>query len=84
MNRIMNVADQILAAVSDAPGCRLDDVVRACPDFTWNQVFLEVDRLSRQGALLLKMEGPGVYSVRLPDVCTPQRFGTTPGAPATH
>jgi hypothetical protein len=65
MNVRPSVADQILEIVSHSPGCRLDEVVRACPDFTWNQIFLEVDRLSRRGELLLNLEAPGIYTVRV-------------------
>jgi hypothetical protein len=71
MKRKASVADQILETVSHSPGCQLDEVVHACPEFSWNQIFLEVDRLSRRGELLLKLERPGVYSVRLPDLRTP-------------
>jgi hypothetical protein len=69
MKRKASVADRILQTVSHSPGCLLDEVIQACPDFSWNQIFLEIDRLSRQGELLLKLESPGVYSVRLPDLC---------------
>jgi hypothetical protein len=61
-----SVAEQILHTVSLSPGCLLDEVVRACPDFTWNQIFLEIDRLTRIGELSLKLERPGVYRVALP------------------
>jgi hypothetical protein len=61
-----NVADQILRTVSHSSGCLLDEVVHACPDFTWNQIFLEIDRLSRRGELLLKLEKPGVYRIAYP------------------
>lgn len=66
MNGKDSVADQILQTVSHSPGCLLDEVVHACPDFTWNQIFLEIDRLSRLGELSLKLERPGVYRVALP------------------
>ena len=61
------VADQIIERVSYAPGCLLEDVVRACPGLTWNQVFLEVDRLSREGKMVLTTKGPGLYAVSLPN-----------------
>lgn len=60
-------AGRIVEEVSRAPdGCLLEDLVLACSDLTWNQVFNEVDRLSRSGRLLLTRRGPGVYTVRLP------------------
>jgi hypothetical protein len=74
MKRTDNIADLILETVSHSPGCHLDEVIHACPEFSWNQVFLEIDRLSRRGELLLKLERPGVYSLRLPDLFPPERF----------
>ena len=59
------VADRILKAVGRAPGCQLDDLDRSCPDLTWNQVFLEIDRLSRTGQVWVTAKGLGVYTVRL-------------------
>jgi len=61
------VADRIIEAVSHSPGCLFEELVLACSDLTWNQVFSEVDRLSRTGQLLLTKKGPGGYAVRLPD-----------------
>lgn len=60
------VADRILKAVRRAPGCQLDDVERSCPDLTWNQVFLEVDRLSRSGQVRVHSNGAGTYTLTLP------------------
>jgi len=60
----MTVADQIIQAVSQSPGCLVEELVLACPGLAWNQVFLEVDHLSRSGEFCLKLEGPGIYSVR--------------------
>jgi hypothetical protein len=60
------VADRILKAVGRAAGCQLDDLERSCPDLTWNQVFLEIDRLSRTGQVWVTAKGLGVYTVRLP------------------
>lgn len=64
MGQEPRVADQIIEAVSRRPGCLLEDLVLDCPDLTWNQVFMEVDRLSRTGQLRLQQERPGQYSVR--------------------
>jgi hypothetical protein len=69
MNGKASVAEQILQTVSHSPGCLLDEIVHACPDFTWNQIFLEIDRLSRRGEVLLKLEKPGVYRIGLPRLC---------------
>jgi hypothetical protein len=60
----MTVADRIIQTVFQSPGCFVEELVLACPGLVWNQVFLEVDRLSRSREVCLKLEGPGIYSVR--------------------
>ncbi len=60
------IADRIIGEVFEAPGCRLEELVVACPDLTWKQVFLAVDRLSRTGQVHMTMKGPGIYTVSLP------------------
>ncbi|MET0515943.1 MAG: hypothetical protein ABW047_11535 [Nitrospiraceae bacterium] len=60
------IAGIILQTIRDQPNCNLDMLVRACPQYTWNQVFLEVDRLSRTGEIELSSPGPGQYSMTTP------------------
>jgi len=57
--------DRVLEVIVRSPGCTLEDIVFACPDLTWNQVFIAIDRLSRAGALMLKPKGRGVYTLHL-------------------
>jgi len=59
------VEDCIIKMVSRHPDCLLEELPLECPDLTWSQVFLTVDRLSRTGQLLLARKGPGVYAVRV-------------------
>ena len=61
------VAATILEVFSGIQKCDLDMLVRACPTLTWNQVFSEVDRLSRIGKLRLSYLGQGQYSIELPE-----------------
>ena len=44
----------------------MEELLQACDSYTWNQVFLEVDRLSRSGELCLLYKKDGDYAVRLP------------------
>lgn len=60
-----DVRTHILDALRRKAECELEELVRVCPAFTWNQVFLEVDRLSRTGELRLVPRRAGVYAVRL-------------------
>ncbi|BCA54581.1 hypothetical protein W02_17210 [Nitrospira sp. KM1] len=46
-------ANQILEVVIANPDCTLDELSERLPDMHWSDVFLEVDRLSRKGQLLL-------------------------------
>ena len=67
MSQLGTLADRILDAVHRAPGCQLDELVRSVPELTWNQVFLEVDRLSRTGQVRMTAMGKGTYTIWLPN-----------------
>jgi hypothetical protein len=68
MSQLGTIADRILDAVHGAPGCELEDLVLSLPELTWNQVFLEVDRLSRTGQVRVTALGKGTYTIWLPDM----------------
>jgi hypothetical protein len=55
--------EQIMQVVFRSPGCSLEEVVLECPGLTWNQVFCELDRMSRSGQVRLTAKGPGLYAV---------------------
>lgn len=61
-----DLGGQILDAVRGVPEYDMEKLLHAFPDYTWNQVFLELDRLSRTGEIQLLPKGTGLYSVRLP------------------
>ena len=54
----------VMNVVLRSQGCDLEEIVHDCPGLTWNQVFLEVDRLSREGDGILKLQQAGHYSVK--------------------
>ena len=56
----------ILNLIARSSGCNLEDIVFNCRGLTWNQVFLEVDRLSRNGQVCLIQHRPGDYIVTPP------------------
>lgn len=60
-----DISHRVMEAVLRSPGRDLEEVVMECGDLTWNQVFLELDRLSRAGEIVLKQKAPGLYSVGL-------------------
>ncbi|MEO8340949.1 MAG: hypothetical protein ABI604_14765 [Nitrospirota bacterium] len=60
-----NLGGQILKAVRRSNEYDLEELLHVLPGYTWNQVLLEVDRLSRTGELRLLLRGRGLYTVRL-------------------
>jgi len=61
------VTDRILGTVQRTHGCDLDTLTNSLSDLSWSQVFLEVDRLSRQGEVLVTFGTGGRYMIRLPE-----------------
>jgi hypothetical protein len=60
------VEDQVIDIMLQRRTCDLEEVTRQCPNLTWNQVFLAVDHLSRNGELMLMPRGRGTYTVTFP------------------
>lgn len=54
---------RVMDIILHEPGCDMDDLLSQCPDLSWNQVFHEVDRLSRAGKVVLKQTGRGHYAI---------------------
>jgi hypothetical protein len=59
------ITDQVLESLARNPACAFNTLVAECSEFTWNQLFYEVDRLSRIGQLYLTSVGGGHYFIRL-------------------
>lgn len=57
---------EVLRVVRKKKTCDLDELIQECTSFTWTQVFLEVDQLSRSGDLSLHCKKSGEYTVTLP------------------
>ena len=56
---------QVMEVIVRTPGTALEDIVLECPDLSWNQVFLVIDRLTRCGSVRLMPKGHGRYTVHL-------------------
>jgi hypothetical protein len=63
MSVAITPSTQILDVLARSNNCLLEDLVRECENLTWNQVFLELDRLSRTGEIRLRLQGAGQYIV---------------------
>ncbi|MBH0189685.1 MAG: hypothetical protein HP493_12850 [Nitrospira sp.] len=53
----------VMGFVARCPECDLEEIVHNCAGLTWNQIFLEIDRLSREGDVILTLQGRGQYRV---------------------
>ena len=61
------VTSRILGEVKRMHGCDLDTLMMSLPDLSWNQIFDEVDRLSRQGKVLVTYGIEHRYMIHLPE-----------------
>ena len=59
------ITEIVLRALTRDMACDLDALAEVCAPYTWNQIFLEVDRLSRVGAIQLTTSTRGRYAVTL-------------------
>ena len=62
---VYDIDQEVLEVIVRSPGSMLDDIALQCPDLTWNQIFIAIDRLSREGMLTLTPTGRGLYTVHL-------------------
>jgi hypothetical protein len=60
-----SITSEILRTVGRKKRCNLEDLLQTCTSYTWNQVFLEIDRLSRTGELRLEYKKDGDYALSL-------------------
>ncbi|MCX5723983.1 MAG: hypothetical protein NTX84_05595 [Nitrospirae bacterium] len=56
---------QIMNLVTHSDYCTIEQLVAECPDLTWIQVFIEINRLRRDGLVSLTLKQPGYYVVSL-------------------
>jgi hypothetical protein len=66
MTQEITTEDQVIDILHRNHACDLEEVTRQCPNLTWSQVFLAVDRMSRRGEIRLMARGRGMYTVAFP------------------
>jgi hypothetical protein len=62
------IENAIVEKLQQGGPCCLDDVVQFLPNSSWGEIFLAVDRMSRNGRLSLLQMGYSTYQIRLKDM----------------
>lgn len=57
------ITDRILAMLRGSPECEFEALVTGNPEFTWNELYQEVSRLSRTGKLTI-LRGVGIFTIK--------------------
>ncbi|MEQ1795587.1 MAG: hypothetical protein ABL970_15510 [Nitrospira sp.] len=57
------ITDRILDMLRGSPECEFEALVTRYPEFTWNELYQEVSRLSRAGQLTI-LRGVGVFTLK--------------------
>jgi hypothetical protein len=57
MGRAADLETAIVQELIRRGPCSFDELTRSLPTYSWNQLFLTVDRLSREGRLRLRHPG---------------------------
>ena len=73
----MTCRESILSVLHTMPTCELDELVNVCPGFTWNEIFLELDRLSRLGEVRITQHGRSGYSLAVLSSAVPRSAGSS-------
>ena len=58
-----DIVHQVLEVIVRSPGTALDDIAFNCPNLTWKQIFITINRLSRKGMVKMSAKGFGHYAL---------------------
>jgi hypothetical protein len=61
----MPLEEDIIELLRIRGPCGLDDVVTYRPDLSWGEVFRALDRMSRDGRVVLRQLGYSTYQIAL-------------------
>lgn len=61
---MLSIEAAIIEKLRSGP-CRFDDVVTGLPNFGWGELFVAVDRMSRDGRVFLRQLGFSTYQISL-------------------
>ena len=62
---MMPIEEAVVETLQRSGPCCLGDVVAYLPNFSWGEVFLAVDRMSRDGRVSLLQLGCSTYQITL-------------------
>jgi hypothetical protein len=62
---MMPIEDAIVETLQRSGPCCLDDMVISLPNSSWGEIFSAVDRMSRDGRILLHQVGFSAYQIAL-------------------
>jgi hypothetical protein len=66
MSTAASTEEAVLNVLQRMGPCDLDNLVRQLPHLSWSKVFAIMERLSRDGRVLLDRHPGSIYSVALP------------------
>lgn len=62
---MLPVEEAIVEKLRNDGPCCLDDVVTGFPNFSWGQIFVAIDCMSREGRVFLRQLGYSTYHISL-------------------
>ena len=62
---MMPIEEAIVEKLRESGPCFLDEIVTSLPNSSWGNIFAAVDRMSRDGRLLLHQHSYSAYQVSL-------------------
>jgi hypothetical protein len=65
MMRTLDIDQAIIEELTYLGACQVEDMVERLTEFTWNQVFSAIDRLIRDGTLMLQRPAPFGYEISI-------------------
>ena len=63
MTQQTSITERVLTFLQGSPECDFEALVTRYPEFSWNELHLEVSRLSRRG-LVTTTRGVGTFTLR--------------------
>jgi hypothetical protein len=72
----VSAEDVVIETLQKSGPCSFDDLIRYLPNLSWGEVFVAVDRMSRDGRLLIRRRllfrplGSSSYQITLPSQLT--------------